>query len=80
MSLNFFALVGRSLLFLNFKLSLPRLMPATLLEKRPDTGAFCEFCEIFKNTFLIEYFQWLLLYIYKEKATSQLELAENIEN
>ena len=28
-----------------------RLRPATLLKRDSGTGVFCEFCEIFKNTF-----------------------------
>ena len=33
------------------------LWPATLLKKETGTGVFCEFCEIFKNTFFTEQLQ-----------------------
>ena len=36
------------------------LRPATLL-KRDSTGAFCKFCNIFKNTYVIEHLRQLIL-------------------
>ena len=33
------------------------------LKRDSGTGVFCEFCEIFKNTFLTEQLWWLLLSI-----------------
>ena len=40
-----------------------RAVPSTSSKRDSGTGGFfCEFCEIFKNTFFIEQLQWLLLY------------------
>ena len=49
--------------------------PATLLKKRLRTGVFCQFWEIFKNTFFIEHLQWLLLPILK-RLDSQRQLCK----
>ena len=52
---NFVVFTGKHLCWSPFR-------PATLLKKESPTQVFsCEYCEIFKNSFLIEQVRWLLL-------------------
>ena len=37
------------------------LRPANFIKRDSGTDFFCEFYEIFKNTFFTEHLQWLLL-------------------
>ena len=60
---NFAKFTGKQLCRSLFFNEVAGLKPATLLEKDTGTGVSCEFCEVFKNTFLIEHLCWLLLLV-----------------
>ena len=58
---NFAIFAGKHLCWSLFLEKLQTWRSATLLKKTPIQMFSCEYCGIFKNTFFIEHFRWLLL-------------------
>ena len=52
---NLAKIEGKHMCWSLFWIKLQALRPATLLKSDSTIGAFCEFCEIFKKTYFVEY-------------------------
>ena len=52
---NFAKFTGKHLCWNLFKKKLQALGPTTLLKRDSNTGVFCEYCQIFKNTYFEEH-------------------------
>ena len=67
--INFVNFTGKHLCWSLFLVKLPASRPATLLKRDPNTEVFS--CEIFKNTFFAENFQWLLLNLRSKQSGNE---------